>query len=295
MLRSWCSAWLLLFSLAACADELDEGLAAYRAKDYALAFMRLQPLAQQGVAAAQFTLGEMYAGGEGVKQDAAEATHWYEQAATAGDAKSQMHMGVHYLRSQERDYQQAAAWFKRAAEQDQTEAEYFYARLLLDGKGVEQDRPLAMGWLSKASDRGHAAAQRFLHLLLQADTPDRALALRELERNLAAGVAVLDTVSTDPRYGFDQAHPIKTGLGFEAQWRYLNALRGPQGEVVHYQRLGYCCAFDTDAAESGKGFLDRYTVSYVGRDKPLILYLNMFEDSQPQAPVGFSFAQAPAD
>ena len=332
MLRSWCSAWLLLLSFAVHAGELENGLAAYRSKDYAQAFMRLQPLAEQGVPEAQFTLGEMYRrgrgfvpsaleslpllqqaaaanyapacialgemfeAGEGVKQDPEAAAQWFEKAANMGDAKGQLHLGVHYLRLKEgRDFKQAAAWFKRAAEQNEPEAEYFYARLLLDGKGVEQDRPEAMVWFGRASAQGHAAAQRFLYLLRQAETPDRALALRDLERNLAAGVAVLDAVSTDARYGFDKTHPIKTGLGFEAEWQYLNALRGPKGEIVHYQRLGYCCAFATDAAESGKGFLDQYALTYEGLAQPFILYLNMFEESRPQAPRGFSLVRTPAD
>jgi TPR repeat protein len=332
MLRSCCSAWLLLLSFAVHAGELEDGLAAYRSKDYPQAFIRLQPLADLGVPAAQFTLGEMYRRGrgfvpsvpealpllqqaaaanyppacialgemfevgEGMKQDSEAAAQWFEKAAKLGDAQGSLHLGVHYLRAKEgHDFKQAAAWFKRAAEQNEPEAEYFYARLLLGGKGVEQDRPEAMVWFGRASAHGHAAAQRFLYLLRQAETPDRALALRDLERNLAAGVAVLDAVSGDARYGFDKTHPIKTGLGFEAEWQYLNALRGPKAEIVHYQRLGYCCAFDTDAAESGKGFLDQYALTYQGLAKPFILYLNMFEESQPQAPKGFSFVPAPAD
>jgi TPR repeat protein len=332
MLRSWYSAWLLLLSFAVHAGELEDGLAAYHSKDYVQAFMRLQPLAEQGVPAAEFTLGEMYRrgrgfvpsaaealpllqqaaaanylpacitlgemfeAGEGVKQDPQAAAQWFEKAALLGDAQGELHLGVHYLRLKPgRDFQQAAVWFKRAAEQNEPEAEYFYARLLLDGKGVEQDPPAAMIWFNRASAHGHAAAQRFLYLLLQADTPDRALALRDLERNLTAGVAVLDTISADARYGFDKTRPIKTGLGFETEWQYLNALRGPKGEVVHYQRLGYCCAFDTDAAASGKGFLDQYALTYAGLAKPFILYLNMFEESRPQAPMGFSFVPVPAD
>ena len=332
MSRSWCSAWLLLLPFAACAGELEQGLAAYRTKNYAQAFMYLQPLAEQGVPAAQFTLGEMYRrgrgfvpsapealpllqqaaaanylpacialgemfeSGDGVKQNEDAAAQWFQKAAEAGDAKGQLHLGLHYIQVQdERDFEKAAAWLKRAAQQNEPEAQYFYARLLLDGKGVAQDRAEAMVWLGRASAQGHAPAQRFLHLLMQADTPGRALALRDLKRHLAAGVAVLESISSDAHYGFDQAHPIKTGRGFEAEWQYLNALRGPRGEVVHYQRLGYCCAFDTDAAESGKGFLDQYALTYEGLAKPFILYLNMFEDGQRQAPAGFSFVREPAD
>ena len=314
------------------ADELENGLAAYRAKDYGQAFIHLQPLAEAGVAAAQFTLGEMYRRGrgfvkstpdglpllkqaaeanhlpalnvlgemhevgEGVAQDFEAAQQWFKKAADAGDAKGQVNLALHYLRVEEaRDFAQAAKWFKRAAEQFDPEAQYFYARLLLDGKGVEQNIDEAMTWLAKSSVQGHAPARRFLHLLQQAETPDRSLALRDLKRYLSAGVATLQAISTDASYGFEKTNPIKPGSGFESEWRYLNALRGPTGEIVHYQRLGHCCAFNTDVAERGKGFLDQYELTYDGLAKPLILYLNMFEEAQLIAPQGFTFTREKED
>lgn len=322
---------LALLSCAAYAGDLEDGMAAYRSKDYAQALLLLQPLAEQGVPAAQFTLGQMYRlgrgfilsmpealpwlqqaadadyppaqialgelyeRGEGVPQNIETAEQWLEKAARSGDAKAQLHLGVHYIRIDPgRDFAKAAIWLKLAAQQHEAEAQYFLARLLLDGNGVEQDRAEAMLWFYRAGIQGHAPAQRFLRILKQAETPDRGLALRELRRQLSAGVAALEAVSSDPGYGFDKQYPIKAGPGFVSEWRYLNALRGPKGEVVHYQRMGACCAFDTKAAESGQGFLDQYTLSYEGLDKPLTLYLNMFETGPPQAPMGFSFVRAVA-
>jgi TPR repeat protein len=63
------------------ADSLafDEGVAAYKAGDYVKAVELWQPLAEQGVANAQYNLGIMYDNGEGVKQDYAEAAKWYRQ------------------------------------------------------------------------------------------------------------------------------------------------------------------------------------------------------------------------
>ncbi|MBT9613947.1 MAG: sel1 repeat family protein [Burkholderiales bacterium] len=333
MSRSWLNLiWLLPLSLMAHAGELEDGLAAYHAKHYGQAFMYLQPLAEEGVPAAQFTLGEMYRRGrgfvkstpealpwlkqaaqanhlpalnvlgemhetgEGVAQDFEAAAQWFQKAADAGDAKGQLNLGLHYIRVEDaRDFTQAAKWFKRAAEQNEPEAQYFYARLLLDGKGVEQNTEEAMTWLAQSSAQRHAPARRFLHLLQQAETPDRNLALRDLKRYLSAGVATLEAVSTDASYGFEKTNPIKPGPGFESEWRYLNALRGPSGEIVHYQRLGHCCTFNTDAAERGKGFLDQYEVSYDGLAQPLILYLNMFEEAQLSAPLGFAFTQEKED
>ena len=114
--------------------------------------------------------------------------------------------------------------------------------------------------------------------------------LRELRRNLAAGEGQLSGVSSDAQYGYVSQRPIKPGLGFEAEWRYLNALRGPRGEAVHYQRLGHCCEFPSARAQNGKAFLDQYRVSYTGQARPVVLYLNMFDEAQTLAPQGFSYA-----
>jgi TPR repeat protein len=50
--------------------------------------------AEQGNAEAQFNLGFMYAHGQGVPQDYAEAVRWYSKAAEQGDAESQCNLGV---------------------------------------------------------------------------------------------------------------------------------------------------------------------------------------------------------
>ena len=331
MLRFCLSLALCLLCNVAQAGDLEEGVAAYRNQDYPQALLLLQPLAEQGVPAAQYTLGQMfrhgrgfilslpealpwlqaaatnyapaqialgelYEAGEGVSQDLALAAEWFQKAADSGSAQGQLHLGVHYIRiSPGRDFTKAAAWLTRAAQQNEAEAQYFLARLYLDGNGVAQDRAEAMVWFYRASVQSHAPAQRFLRLLKQAETPDRALDLRELRRQLSAGVTILNAVSQDPSYGFEQTSPIQTGAGYAAEWRYLNALRGPRGELVHYQRIGACCVFDNAAAENGKGFLDQYQLSYQGLAKPLDVYLNMFVSGTLQAPLGFTFVAPPTN
>jgi len=51
-------------------------LAAHQRGDYATALKSFRPLAEQGVAEAQFGLGFMYGEGLGVSQDYAEAMKW---------------------------------------------------------------------------------------------------------------------------------------------------------------------------------------------------------------------------
>ncbi len=70
--------------LTACTDEahFNAGVAAYKRGDYATVIPEWRPLAEQGVANAQFSLGVMYGKGQGVPRDYARAPMWYNLAAS---------------------------------------------------------------------------------------------------------------------------------------------------------------------------------------------------------------------
>ena len=83
----------ILIGLAAPAGAgFDEGLAAYGRGDYETALREWRPLAEQGLAVAQFNLGLMYDEGQGVPQDYAEAVKWYRKAAE--HFPDSLHQGV---------------------------------------------------------------------------------------------------------------------------------------------------------------------------------------------------------
>ena len=56
----------------------------------------LRSRAEQGNAFAQWSLGLLYALGQGVTQDYVEARKWYLKAAEQGDAFAQTNLGVLY-------------------------------------------------------------------------------------------------------------------------------------------------------------------------------------------------------
>lgn len=332
-LFSRAEALLLAVALAAAGPvyggDLEDGVAAYQAKDYARTFLLLEPLAEAGSPEAEFVLGQMYrkgeglvksladalplltraaeaghAGaqnalgqlyetGEGVDQDFDTALHWFQRAAENGDARAQLDLGLHYIRVEDhRDFAQAAKWLRQAAEQNEPEAQYFLARLLLEGRGVDANAGEARAWFDKAAAQHHAQAQRFLKVLALPEGPDRDLELRELRRHIAAGEGQLRGIADDPAYGADREHPIRAGKDYTAEWAYLNALRGPEGQVVYYRSLGQCCLFAAPEAEHGRGFLDRYEVGYDGLAKPAILYFTLFgDDVRLEAPAGFGYVQ----
>ena len=86
----------LMLTGGAAAGPYEEGVAAYHRGDYATAVRLFRPLAEQGDAAAQYSLGLMYHQGRGVPQDDAEALKWYRLAAKQGDAHAQHYLGVMY-------------------------------------------------------------------------------------------------------------------------------------------------------------------------------------------------------
>jgi hypothetical protein len=59
----------------------------------------------------------MYAEGEGVPQDNAEAVKWYRQAAQQGNAPAEYNLGLWYAQGQDSppDYLRAYMWFNLAA------------------------------------------------------------------------------------------------------------------------------------------------------------------------------------
>src|SRR5271165_1671390 len=61
----------------------------------------------------------MYANGEGVVQDYAEAAKWYRKAAEQGYAQAQSALGFMYNTGQgvQQDFAEAVKWFRNAAEQ----------------------------------------------------------------------------------------------------------------------------------------------------------------------------------
>ena len=79
----------------------------------------LKAVAEHGDATAQFNLGYMYATGEGVPKNDAEAARWYRMAAEQGVARAQHNLGYMYGTGEgiPKDYVQAYAWFNIAAAQ----------------------------------------------------------------------------------------------------------------------------------------------------------------------------------
>ena len=100
-------------------------------------------------------------------------------------------------------------------------------------------------------------------------------------------------VSKDSTYGFTPENPVLVGgihirQGPWNERRYLNALAGPKGEAVTYERAGSCCPIESENGILGQALLDEYRVIWEGATDSVSLYLNMYDEGGLMAPVGFT-------
>ena len=119
--------------------------------------------AEQGHASAQYNLGVMYATGEGVPEDDAEAVRWYRMAAEQSNASAQYNLGVMYYTGEgvPGDDAEAARWYRMAAEQGYASAQYNLGLMYAIGTGVLKDATLAHMWLNIAGANGSEIAREW--------------------------------------------------------------------------------------------------------------------------------------
>jgi len=97
-------------------------------------------------------------------------------------------------------------------------------------------------------------------------------------------------------YGLTEANPVKVGgvktqEGPVNQRRYLSSLAGPNGEGLSFHRRGSCCPYPSDNAFGSHALLDVYEVTYEGLDKPILIYISLYDYETLYIPKGFTRAK----
>ena len=156
--------FLLLSVGMAFAAALEDGIAAFNAKNYEKALLLLQPEAEQGVAAAQGLLARIYANGWGTSIDRKTAYKWAKLAAAKGDASGQVVLGVASEKGGgvPKDHQAAVKWYKLAADQGYALGQSNLGLMYRNGFGVTKDYAEALKWLRLAADQGNPQGQTHL-------------------------------------------------------------------------------------------------------------------------------------
>ena len=98
--------------------------------------------------------------------------------------------------------------------------------------------------------------------------------------------ATLEGSTLDPTYAYTPQNPVRVG-GFSsddpeaAQRAFLNALWGPQGQPIYYERIGSCCPLPD------MGMLDAFALTYEGLEgPPLVVYVDLYHSDRVWLPLG---------
>jgi TPR repeat protein len=188
-----------VFSVAARAQSYDDGMRAYDAGDFAKALEIWGPVAENGDAVAQYSLGKLLEiGGAGVPFDLVTAAKWYRRSASQGISSAQNNLGLMYAqgRGVPQDVARAARLWLDAAAQDHVIAQFNLGLAYFRGEGLAEDRIEARRWFRRASELGLADSQYALGQIIRlglAGEADEAEALHWYQLAVAQGHVKAET------------------------------------------------------------------------------------------------------
>jgi TPR repeat protein len=146
---------LLLVITGASAGSVQDGEAAYQKGDYETALKLWRPLAEQGDAEAQRSLGWMYGTGHGVPRDQTQATKWYLKSAEQGNARAQNRLGMTCIYGRKPTADDVAvglSWFEKAAYQGNVDSQRQLGELHEFGDfGIPRDHAQSLAWFRMAA------------------------------------------------------------------------------------------------------------------------------------------------
>jgi uncharacterized protein len=142
--------------------DLDHGIEAYEASDFAKAFEILMPLAETGEPQAQKVIAHMYSFAQGVPENSTEAIKWYRLAAEQGDPVAQNNLASHLI---EENIEEAIRWYIASAEKgfpfaEEVLGDIYSGNLIFSGSRSRdfRDDLEAAKWYEKAAKKGFPIA-----------------------------------------------------------------------------------------------------------------------------------------
>jgi len=138
-------------------SDLPDGLSGPNEKS--VQFLKLQ--AEEGIRDAQYQYAYHLLTGQGVQENLPVAKQWFKKAADQGHTEAQYRLALIDLQGKEHGISkpaEAAEWFLKAANKGHVDAQFNLGRLCLDGRGVAQDSANALAWLKLAANQSHTSS-----------------------------------------------------------------------------------------------------------------------------------------
>lgn len=151
----------VLWAVPCRAQDFGTGIDAYNRGDFAAAAATWKPLAERGDAKAQYMLGQLYRRGKGVERDYDLALKWFEAAADQGSPSAMYWLGWMYDNKKGMwlwHPDKAFAWYLKAGEAGDVEAEVKLADIYLTNSYTQRDEVQSNRWARQAAQKGKAIA-----------------------------------------------------------------------------------------------------------------------------------------
>jgi TPR repeat protein len=147
---------------------------------------QMTKLAEAGDVVAACRLGVMYGKGDGTAKSPEKSHEWLLRAATHNHVPAQVILGG--LARSDSKFDEAARWWRKAAEAGNPRAQMNLAVLCSNGQGVEKDTKVAANWARQAIAHNEPTAAVFLYKFSGHNEPvnprEAAKALARAERLL---------------------------------------------------------------------------------------------------------------
>ncbi|WP_394688018.1 tetratricopeptide repeat protein [Hoeflea sp.] len=218
-------------------DAMAKAFGAFQRGYYLTAMELALPRAQLGDPAAQTLLAELFASGLGVPRSMDDAAFWYKQAAEGGDASAQFKYAVMLLEGQyvEPDREESELFMKKAADAGNAFAQFNHAQTLVSAKPGPPGILEALPYFEKAAENGVPDAQYALAQIYNntAGIPEQKRAqAREWMKN--AALAGFDTAQLD--YAIWLIDGIGGDKDYETGFRWME-IAASRGNVVAQNRM----------------------------------------------------------
>ncbi len=133
--------------------QLSKAQAAFTRNNYMKSHNIWLPLAENGIAEAQYSLGFLYQSGWGPERDLLQAVEWYSRAAEQGETRAQFNLGVLLINGEddvEKDTEAGIIWLTRSADGNNIRAKELLIDIYSNGKyGIEKSTKKAEYWKSR--------------------------------------------------------------------------------------------------------------------------------------------------
>lgn len=208
-----------------------------KAEDAVKKFQKMLADAEAGDAEAQFQVAWLFLNGEGTAPNPEEAAKWYRKAADQGHTKAQVAMGWAFLSGTmglSQDEAEAKKWCLKAAEQNDARGQHALGLMAIFSQNGQKDYAEAVKWFRLAAEQNHANAQAFLGIcFLYGIGKDAAEAVRWLKSSAELG---------DPEGQKYLAYCYLQGLGvpkdetLAREWLRVAAMNGtsPSAQEAKY-------------------------------------------------------------